>query len=278
MLSGGVIVLVSVLLWLLYLLPSWRGRHQFYASERNAVRLNQAIRVLAETSEMPEEVRVELNTRSAHAQQKLARRLQAEQEAARLETLRAELAATKADPVIRRARARRRMRLTASLLLLAGLAVLAVGIWQVLASGAQALVWAGGVATLLAVVLLRRMASVTARSVRVSRPAVASAPRVAPPLHDQGPATWTPRRIPQPMVQVAGSRAQAAHLSAEQQQARREAAHAEELRRRAERMAPPAPVPLPAAASGPDFSKMGYVDDAEIEAHVRQLLTSRAAV
>ena len=42
--SGGVIVLVAALLWLLYLLPSWRGRAQFHAAERNAVRLNQALR------------------------------------------------------------------------------------------------------------------------------------------------------------------------------------------------------------------------------------------
>jgi len=39
-LSGGVIVLVAVLLWMLYLLPSWRGRFQYDAAERNAVRLN----------------------------------------------------------------------------------------------------------------------------------------------------------------------------------------------------------------------------------------------
>ena len=72
-LSGGVIVLVAVLLWMLYLLPSWRGRFQYDAAERNAVRLNQALRVLAETSETPGEVRLELNARTALAQQKLAK-------------------------------------------------------------------------------------------------------------------------------------------------------------------------------------------------------------
>ncbi len=78
--GGGVIVLVAVLLWLLYLLPSWHSRHQYQAAERNAVRLNQALRVLAETSETPGEVRLELNARTALAQQKLARRVQAEKE------------------------------------------------------------------------------------------------------------------------------------------------------------------------------------------------------
>ena len=33
-LGGGVIVLVAVVLWLVYLLPSWQGRHQFYAAAK----------------------------------------------------------------------------------------------------------------------------------------------------------------------------------------------------------------------------------------------------
>ncbi|MFT4214453.1 MAG: large exoprotein, partial [Microbacterium sp.] len=94
-LGGGVVVLVAVVLWLIYLLPSLYGRHQFNAAERNAVRLNQALRVLAETSETPEEVRLELTARTALAQQRLARRAQAEREQAELEQARAELAIAK---------------------------------------------------------------------------------------------------------------------------------------------------------------------------------------
>lgn len=79
-LGGGVIVLVCVLLWLVYLVPSWASRHRYNASERNAVRLSQALRILAETSETPEELNVELNTRSAYTQQRLARRALAERD------------------------------------------------------------------------------------------------------------------------------------------------------------------------------------------------------
>ena len=43
-LGGGVIVLVAVALWMIYLLPSWYSRHQYTSAERNAVRLNQAPR------------------------------------------------------------------------------------------------------------------------------------------------------------------------------------------------------------------------------------------
>ncbi|NUS98247.1 MAG: large exoprotein, partial [Gemmatimonadaceae bacterium] len=90
-LGGGVIVLVAAALWLVYLLPTWHSRRQYDAAERNAVRLNQALRVLAETSETPEEVRLELNARTAAAQQKLAKRALAEREQAALEGAKADL-------------------------------------------------------------------------------------------------------------------------------------------------------------------------------------------
>ena len=275
-LSGGVIVLVAVLLWMLYLLPSWRGRFQYNAAERNAVRLNQALRVLAETSETPGEVRFELNARTALAQQKLAKRVQSEREAAELEQLRQELAATRADPVIRRARARRRVRMVATTALLLGVAATGFGVWQVLATGSSLLLWLGGALILPAGVALQRMAAVASRAVRASRAVSAPAtPRVAPELHDQGPATWTPRPLPEPLVSVSGSRAQAAQAQIDAQEQRRKAARVAALRERAEQIAPPAPTPLPAASS--PYARMGFVDDAEIEAHVRELLARRAA-
>lgn len=89
-LGGGVIVLVAVVLWMLYLLPSWQGRYRYNAAERNAVRLGQALRVLAETSETPDEVRVELNARAALAQQRIARKAVAEREHAERDVVRAE--------------------------------------------------------------------------------------------------------------------------------------------------------------------------------------------
>lgn len=275
-LSGGVIVLVAVLLWMLYLLPSWRGRFQYNAAERNAVRLNQALRVLAETSETPGEVHLELNARTALAQQKLAKRLQSEKEAAELALLREQLAATRADPAVRQARARRRVRVSATTLLLAGLACVGVGVWQSIALQTQTLLWAGAVLTAVAGIVLQRMASVARRSVR--RPAQTvreSTPRVAPPLHDQGRATWTPRPLPEPLVSMAGSRAQTAQAEIDAQAERRKAARVAALRERAEEMAPAAPVRLPAASS--PYARMGFVDDAEIEAHVRDLLAKRAA-
>ena len=276
-LSGGVIVLVAVLLWMLYLLPSWRGRFQYDAAERNAVRLNQALRVLAETSETPTEVRLELNARTALAQQKLAKRLQSEREAGELALLREELAATKADPAVRQARARRRVRMTATSALLLGLALAGLGVWQLLTVQASLLIWVGAVLVAVAGIALQRMSSVAARAARRAvRVEEKPVERVAPALHDQGPATWTPRPLPEPLVSVAGSRAQVARAEMDAQEGRRSAARLAELRARAEEMAPPTPVQMPAAAASP-FARMGYVDDAEIEAHVRDLLAKRAA-
>lgn len=275
-LSGGVIVLVAVLLWMLYLLPSWRGRYQYNAAERNAVRLNQALRVLAETSETPGEVRFELNARTALAQQKLAKRVQSERESAELEALRQELAATRADPVIRQARARRRVRAAATSGVLLGLALTGLGVWQILTTGSQILAWAGGALVVVAGVTLQRMAAVARRAVR--RPQVIAEPvaeRAAPELHDQGRATWTPRPLPEPLVTVAGSRAQTARAEIEAQEERRKAARVAALRERAEQIAPAAPAQIPAASS--PYARMGFVDDAEIEAHVRELLSRRAA-
>ncbi|MDR6868891.1 hypothetical protein J2Y69_003517 [Microbacterium resistens] len=289
-LSGGVIALVAALLWLLYFLPSWRGRHQYEAAERNAVRLNRALRVLAETSETPEEVRLELTARTAHAQQRLARRVQSERESAELERLRDELAATRADPAYRRARARRRTRLVATVFLIAGLAALGLGAWQLIATQASVLLWAGAAVSLVSLVVLQRMASVAHRAARRAVVADSAATPVraqtaAPELHDQGPREWTPRSLPQPMVSVAGSRAHAAQATIDAQERAREAARLAELQRRAELLAPPATAPAEiseaasakAATVESPYARMGYVDDAEIEAHVRRLLTQRAA-
>lgn len=131
----------------------------------------------------------------------------------------------------------------------------------------------------MATMVLQRMASVAVRAAR--RPQAAAVETVerreAPVLHDQGPATWTPRPLPEPMVSVTGSRAQAARAEIDAQEERRKAARVAALRARAEEMAPPAPVTLPAASTESPYARMGFVDDAEIEEHVRRLLQRRAA-
>lgn len=344
-LSGGVIVFVAVALWLVYLLPSWQSRHRFTAAERNAVRLNQALRVLAETAETPREVRLELTTRTAHQQQKLARQVQAhkaqtelaaakarlevarlenardldvvkEQRAAAIELARAERAAavevaraeraaaletTRAEraaaveranneraaavarPELRRARARRRFRLSVTMVALLGAIAAGVGAIQVVVAGAvPVLLVAGAVVVLASLVLLRRVSVVAART--GVRPLEVAAPRVAAVVQDvalvpEPRPTWTPRELPRPLVASAGSRAAAVVDEQIAREALRSAAREEAAREIAAQQAPtPIETARPAAAAAPasPYASMGYVDDSEIEDHVRQLLERRA--
>jgi Na+-transporting methylmalonyl-CoA/oxaloacetate decarboxylase gamma subunit len=309
-LGGGVIVLVSVVLWLVYLLPSWHGRYRYDAAERNAVRLNQALRVLAETSETPEEVRLELTARTALAQQKLARKAQADLEQVERENARAEHEAAQAkalaeaavarqrarverdralaeaaaaaqDPSARRARARRRARLMATAVALVALALVAWGSLELVQTGSLLLLGAGIVVAVLSAVMLQRMSAVQRRAVRRAVPAVAERPAVS--VQDVSLAgdrvAWTPRELPRPLTASTGSRAAGVLDGAAAREALRQAAVGEAIRERAERAAPPsidtARRPQPAAQQ-PDFARMGYVDDAAIEDHVRALLARRA--
>ncbi|MEZ3159450.1 large exoprotein [Microbacterium sp. BWT-B31] len=289
-LGGGVIVAVAVLLWLVYLLPSWYARKQYDAAERNAVRLNQALRVLAETAETPEEVKLELNTRTALAQQRLARRALAEREhtaleGARLELeqARAERAAARMRPEARRARARRRMRLAVTLIGTIAIGLAAWGAWEVVTTGAQLLLWSSVGIAVVCWLMLIQISRVAARAAAktMKTDAVVRAPA---PLQDvalEVDRAWAPRELPRPLTSSAGSRAAAVLEVENAHEALRRAALEEAMRARAEAQAPPSIERVreaKATTSAPsEYARMGYVDDAEIEAHVRRLLERRAA-
>lgn len=290
-LGGGVIIAVAVALWLVYLLPSLHSSHQFNAAERNAVRLNQALRILAETSETPQEVRMELNARTAMAQQKLARRAQAERENAELDTAKAELETARLEreraralPAARRARARRRARTTATAMALLAFVVGGVGTWQLVSVGTSTLLWAAGAVLLGSVVVLQRMAAVSRRAhtVVAAPAAVRTQPVVqdVPLVRQHRDTQWQPRTLPRPLSSSVGSAAAVVRDAADAREALRAAAIEEAKRQQAAKVAPrsidTARVVEP-AASGSAYSRMGYVDDAEIEAHVRDLLERRVA-
>lgn len=50
--GGGIMLAIAAILWMVYLLPNWLKNREYLATEKNAVRLQQTIRVLAETSEV----------------------------------------------------------------------------------------------------------------------------------------------------------------------------------------------------------------------------------
>lgn len=294
-LGGGVIVFVAVALWMVYLLPSWHSRYRYDAAERNAVRLNQALRVLAETAETPGEVRVELSTRTALAQQKLARQVQHEKEQLRLESERRQLIEARREvraartariaSAEHRARIRRRVRLATTIVALVAVGAIGAGGWLLATSG-SAVVLIAGVATLLAAsVVLSRMAAVARRAARsaVSAPAavarVETAAAVVPEFEfADARATWTPRELPRPLTASAGSRAAAVLDEVDAREALRQAAVGEAIQREAARRAPASLAASRAAkAPTPAFVATGQVDDAQIEDHVRRLLAQRAA-
>ena len=109
--GGGVIFVVAALLWAAVLVPSWVRRREFKAAERNAARLQRTLRVLAETAEVPTEVRVEATAREALAQEKLRRTARRRQEAER----QAKLAEARAEQVRAEMRAQQMQRRQAAL-------------------------------------------------------------------------------------------------------------------------------------------------------------------
>lgn len=273
-LGGGVIVLIAVVLWLAYLVPSWVQRRQFDAEIRSAVRLNQALRVLAETSEASEEMRLELTARTAAAQQKRAREVLAERE----RSMRGDADAVSArGRKARSSRARRWARLVVTLLGVAAAGLAAWGGFVAVAGGSPLVLWSSVgvfgacVVTLQVLAATKRRGAVKVAAPEVSRaaPAAVDMPDVVLEIDDD-PVGWIPRELPRPLSSSSGSRAAAVldGVAAREQLRRDELAAA--IRERAARNAPPSIAAARAAAIAASS------DDAVIEAHVRDLLHRRA--
>ncbi|MGM1028329.1 MAG: hypothetical protein ACQEWM_00495 [Actinomycetota bacterium] len=69
-LGTSLVLIVAVLLWVAYLVPVWTRKREYLATERNAIRLQQTLRIMAESAESPEEVRIEADARTIAVQQK----------------------------------------------------------------------------------------------------------------------------------------------------------------------------------------------------------------
>ena len=195
--GSGIMLALAAGLWLVYLVPSWLRRNEYLATERNALRLQQTLRVLAETTEMPAPLRAEATARSvAEHQRALKRELQ---QRASIDRHRATAAArlhasTIPEPVARpsatttapriakkavaaptaptmtsaartRVRRLRRVRAITSLVLVAAIATAVTqGVFMV-TTGAAVASWAvlgfSAVAAMTSVAMLSRLAAVT---------------------------------------------------------------------------------------------------------------------
>ncbi|MCU1569505.1 MAG: putative rane protein [Naasia sp.] len=251
--GGGIVIALAAVLWLVYLMPTWMRRRQYLATERNAVRLQQTLRILAETAEVPAEVRAETNARSVAEQhralQQAARQAEAvarAQEAAASRALSRSARAPrepkqKAAAVSALATSQlRRSRLLASLVLAVSGVGVVLGVAQVLTAGAWIVVAGSSVAALGSLAVLQRIATVVAA--RRASSAVDKTVSVAQPVQsfvdwersEPERPTWTPTPLPKPLYLSRREQAQAAvGPTPAQESIRAAAARAEEALRAA---------------------------------------------
>ena len=245
---------MAAVLWVAYLMPTWSRRNQYQATERNAVRLQQTLRILAETAEIPQQVRLEATARTVADQQRILarteqqKRVEAQAVADAATSVRRAAAAIAAAAApqfpmapVKKLQRLRRFRGLISLMLLAGLVLASFGVVAAFAGSFTALV--GGVVVMVSALgVLGRLARV-ARSARIVR---VDAPVELPvmigqtfePVHlDASPVaapTWTPQPVPRALHLSRGSVAQTAMASVEAaHQLRKSAAEAEVTRRAA---------------------------------------------
>ncbi len=291
-LGGGVMFAIAAALWLVYLVPTWLRRREYLATERNAVRLQQTLRILAETAEVPRQVVVEATAKTVSVQKQLLReaesqakaesraaaeavsRLRRAESARRIQAAR-QLGNTTFGPAAQRPVLRRRRLLVTGLIVLS-LAGLAVG--GVLAStGLWGVFVAAAATTIIGVAAQVRLA----RKPTTGPEPVATIHRhsddlfdraeFADPVIERPVVPWTPVPLPQPLHLTRGTLAAEAMASrvagAELEQAAKKA----EVERRASELQPkPARIPVSApqpviptpAESRPAsrFARMGIVD------------------
>ncbi|MBF4571228.1 hypothetical protein ITJ64_01720 [Herbiconiux sp. VKM Ac-1786] len=173
-LSGGFIIALAAVLWLAYLLPSWFRSRQYLATERNAVRLQQTLRILAETAEVPEEIRVEASARSIAEQERILKH-------------RAQQQSLSAVPsAVRTADRLRRSRAVTALVLAVSLSVAVLGGMQAVYTGAWIILIGGALASVVSIAMLVRLARAGRRLRLPASLAPNGVPLASPELVDYG--------------------------------------------------------------------------------------------
>ena len=231
--SGTAVLLaVAGVLWLVYLVPIWLRRSEYLATERNAARLGQTLRVLAETAEPTEELRTELTAREVAKQHREAERVLRSQ--------------SYSDEELR-ARRRRILRSTTTLFTAIGLAGLVSSI------SLQAAFWVTAALagkTFIGIAVLGVLARSGKRPVNLASAAAPARPQAPRPVATSARVP----RLPEPLSSRQAISAQDAPLPSREEllkQARRAAAQArpEEAAAEAKKLAPVS-----------QFDQMGRID------------------
>jgi hypothetical protein len=277
--GGGLMLAIAAALWLAYLVPNWFKRREYLATERNAVRLQQTIRVLAESAEIPDAVRADL------AAKQLAQAQRAELRWGPVAVGPVRPPAPREDPRIVAARRLRRGRATGTAALLASTVVTMVQLTLIVTAGAVAASW---VVLAAAVAVGMGSVSVLARLARSTRQRV-SAPVARRTSMSRAPArsavvaeresSWTPVAVPRPLY-LSRSLAPALSVADSATQLRLASARAEQAVRAAQHEVAAVPVSQSTPVSPPSrFARMGIVDDAATAApDLDAVLARRRAV
>ena len=253
--GGGVMLAIAAALWMVYLVPTWLRRREYFATERNAVRLQQTIRVLAETAEVPDVVRAGMSPARGSAQRVMMPSRSV------LATARGPLTTPSTARRLRRTRAVTSLVLLASLIAIVGQVSLVVTTGAVI--GSWLIVGSAALVTLCSFALLGRLAelsrarrSIVTRTLRQETRVVRPQPAVATR------AEWSPVPIPKPLYL---SRAVAERVAATDSVAELRAAAlaADRALRAAQEAQEVVPILKPTASR---FATMGLVD-ASVAAH-----------
>jgi hypothetical protein len=204
----AVMIAIAAALWFAYFLPTWMRRREYLDTERTATRLQQTLRVMAETAELPDQVRVEVTAREAARTERL---LLAQQRRADAIAARAVASVRAATPAVGRVATaapagtarlrRRRAHRLATLLMVAATITIAAQLWLMTAGTAGAGAWlvfaAGAALGIAGISVRRRLDTRAARQLPVdrSRQTVAAARTESAPA----PRAWTPVAVPAPL-------------------------------------------------------------------------------
>lgn len=290
-----VVFALAALVWLAYLVPVWVRRREYLATERNAVRLQQTLRIMAETAQAPPEVQIAASAREIARQQRvMAKEARLQQAIARaaavakarelddqIKQVEREVRAAVAGSVSRRQRLRR-TRLACTLMLLASIGV---GVAGALLPQATLLLVLAGVVLALSVVGLvavnRTNATIrdVAQTMEHERIDAARVERASAALDDElASRSWTPVPVPaqrqqrepidvlrdhaRRMVATGEVVAEVTPLAPSFEQLVTGEVEAEDgARVERPRVEAPAPVEVPVPAVPSRFAGMGRVDD-----------------
>ena len=174
------LLLMAAALWLVYLVPLWLKRSEYYATERNAARLGQTLRLLANTSEVSAEIKAELEARSIARKEREAQR--------QLKIM--------SSPVLTMAERRRRTKQVFSLTLLVGITS---AVTAYLAAWPLQVIWASSTISTISFAILGRLNRVT----KADAGALASARESSPVQSPVAQTAWRPPALPAPLAHKA---------------------------------------------------------------------------